>query len=151
MRFPRPSDLRELTKDVHGFNAKLAVVVSNALGSMVCAYCFSFLALLSLPAILYAAHVIGKPGALASAGLILLVSWLAQTYIQLVSLSVLQVSNNATGIAQEANTKILLADAETTRALAVKLEEAQAILIDAMDTKTEGGLKEILDAIGKSK
>jgi hypothetical protein len=62
-------------------NNKIAVVVSNAVGTMYCAYAFALLALISLPA---AIHL----------GLAAIISWIAQTFLQLVLLSVIMVGQN---------------------------------------------------------
>ncbi len=131
-----PSEIRRALKDVEGFNAKLAVVITKGVGSMVCAYLFSLIALTSLPAILIEAGVLTKsdvPGFLTKPGLILIVAWVAQTFIQLVLLSIIMVGQDVQSIASEAR-------AENT------LKDAQAIL-DALNTETQGGLRTILEAI----
>ena len=63
-------------KKVDGLNAKLAVFLTNMVGSMWCAYAFAVLAVVGLPAAL-------KPG---GEGII---AWIAQTFLQLVLLSVI--------------------------------------------------------------
>lgn len=59
------------------FNDWLAVKVTKAVGSMWCAYLFTALALISLPS------------AITSRNVITIVSWIAQTFLQLVLLSVI--------------------------------------------------------------
>jgi hypothetical protein len=66
-------------------------------------------------------------------GLILIVAWIAQTFIQLVLLSIIMVGQDVQSIAADARS-------ENT------FKDTQAIL-DAMDTETEGGLRTILEAI----
>lgn len=61
-----------------GFNSKLAVMVTNVVGTMWCAYAFAALALISLPAAIHA-------------GTATLVAWVAQTFLQLVLLSIIMV------------------------------------------------------------
>lgn len=61
------------------FNTKLAEKITNGVSTMWCAYLFALLALLSLPA------------ALKSHQLIIIVAWVAQTFLQLVLLSVIMV------------------------------------------------------------
>ena len=132
---------RALIEDVHGFNAKAAVVITDILGSMPCFWVFNVLAFISLPAVLTLVAPSLKdffPAWLIKVSLISLVSWCAQTYVQLTALSVLQVSNNAQGRQQEHDTQTLLSDAETTR-------KHTTAIIDALDCNTEGGLKEVLD------
>lgn len=135
--------IREAAGSVHGFNASTAIVVSNVLGSMPFYWFTNILALISLPATLCLLAPGLKtvfPSWLIKVSLISLVSWLSSVYIQLTALPVLQVSSNAQGKAQEQNTKTILSDAEETR-------EHTARIIDALDTQTEGGLRDVLDAI----
>ena len=58
------------------FNAKIALVITEAVGSMWCAYAFTVLALISFPAAIHG-------------GIAPLVAWIAQTFLQLVLLSVI--------------------------------------------------------------
>ena len=79
-------------------NKKLAVKVTAWVGSVTCAYVFSVLSLVSLPAVLTEAfHVHWFPTWLVSVGLIALVAWIAQTYLQLVLLSVIIVGTERAG------------------------------------------------------
>ena len=76
------------------FNNKLALRITNLVSSMYCAYFFCLIALISLPATLTLAKVVSPdffPAWAVSAGLIALVAWVAQTFIQLVLLSVIMV------------------------------------------------------------
>lgn len=130
--------------EVDGFNAKFAVLVTRLVGSMWCAYLFTLIALVSLPAILIDANVLTKndvPHFLASAGLILIVAWIAQTFIQLVLLSVIMVGQSVQSAASDARS--------------VQTYEDTLKIIDALDVKTEGGIRELRDdlltAIEKTK
>src|SRR5437764_5452659 len=58
------------------FNTWLAIKVTNAVGTMWCAYAFAALALVSLPA------------AMASHDPVIIVSWVSQTFLQLVLLGI---------------------------------------------------------------
>jgi hypothetical protein len=123
------------------FNAWLAVKISQAVGSMWCAYVFALLALLSLPAVLTAAgftHFF--PHWLVAAGLIALVAWIAQTFLQLVLLSVIMVGQGVMGKASDARSAKTFEDAEETR-------KAMTVALDRLDETTEGGIKAILDAV----
>src|SRR5215467_11827581 len=60
------------------FNSKLAVNITNIVGTMWCAYAFACLALISLPAAV-------------KAGTATFVAWFAQTFLQLVLLSIIMV------------------------------------------------------------
>lgn len=61
-----------------GFNSWLAVTITNTVGTMWCAYAFALLALISLPSAI-------------SAGTSALIAWIAQTFLQLVLLSIIMV------------------------------------------------------------
>ena len=123
------------------FNAWLAVKISRAVGSMWCAYIFALLALLSLPAVLTAAgftHFF--PRWLVAAGLIALVAWIAQTFLQLVLLSVIMVGQDVMGKASDARAAKTFEDTEAANAFL-------ATVLDRLDEKTEGGIKAVLDAV----
>jgi hypothetical protein len=131
-----PSEIRLAVSEVEGFNAKLAVIITHAVGSMAMAYIFCLIALTSLPAILIQAGVLTNsdvPTFLTKPGLILVVAWIAQTFIQLVLLSIIMVGQDVQSIAADARS-------ENT------FKDTQAIL-DALNTETEGGLRTILEAI----
>jgi hypothetical protein len=64
--------------EANGFNSKLAVKITNIVGTMWCAYAFAILALISFPAAV-------------RAGTAALVAWFAQTFLQLVLLSIIMV------------------------------------------------------------
>jgi hypothetical protein len=131
-----PSEIRRAMGEVEGFNAKIAVLITHAVGSMAMAYIFSLIALTSLPAILIEAGVLSSgdvPKFLTKPGLILIVAWIAQTFIQLVLLSIIMVGQDVQSIAADARS-------ENT------FKDTQAIL-DALSTETKGGLKTILEAI----
>ena len=64
-----------------GFNGRLALLITKLVGSMWCAYIFAAWDLLSLP------------GAIHS-GIQAIVSWVAQTFLQLVLLSIIMVGQN---------------------------------------------------------
>ena len=89
---------------VHGghaagrFNAWLAVQITSKVGTMWAAYAFCVLALISLPA------------AIASGNTIVIVAWLAQTFLQLVLLPIIIVGQN---VQQAANDARAQADHET--------------------------------------
>jgi hypothetical protein len=87
---------------------------------MWCAYLFAVIALLGLgPAL--------KPG---GEGII---AWIAQTFLQLVLLSVIMVGQNVQSLASDARSANTFKDAET--------------ILDRLDLHTQGGLKAILDRL----
>ena len=71
------------------FNAWLAVKVTSGVGTMWCAYLFAALAFVSLPA------------AITSHDPVVLVSWISQTFLQLVLLSVIIVGQNVLAAAAD--------------------------------------------------
>jgi len=100
-----PTQIRAAMKEVEGFNAKLAVVITGGVGTMACAYLFCVIALVSLPAILIEAGVLTKsdvPTFFTKPGLILIVAWIAQTFIQLVLLSIIMVGQRVQSSASDA-------------------------------------------------
>jgi hypothetical protein len=116
------------------FNKKVAVAITRWVGSMSCAWFFCLLALLSLPAVLTQAfHVTWFPRWLVAVGLIALVAWIAQTFLQLVLLSVIMVGQNVSQAASDARAEKTFADAE--------------LITDRLDTATEGGLTDVLTRV----
>lgn len=67
---------------IQKFNRAFAFKITNAVGSMWCAYLFAAISLVSLP------------GVLATHDVVAIVQWLAQTFLQLVLLSVILVGGN---------------------------------------------------------
>lgn len=133
-----PAALKREMGAVEGVNAKLGVLVTKGVGTMACAYLFCVIALLSLPATLIHAGVIpasAVPHFLASEGLIGMVSWIAQTFIQLVLLSIIMVGQSVQSLAADARAENTFKDTET--------------ILDALNTQTAGGLKEVLDGINQ--
>lgn len=89
-----------LTADQHlGFNGWLAVAITRTVGSMWCAYAFGALALISLPE---AVHQ----------GVFALVSWISQTFLQLVLLSVIMVGQQVLAKASDKQALQTFRDAE---------------------------------------
>jgi hypothetical protein len=86
---------------VNRFNTKVALVVTKAVGSMWCAYAFALFDLISLPNAI-------RGGAAA------IVSWVAQTFLQLVLLSVIMVGQNVQAAAADARAEATFHDASAT-------------------------------------
>jgi hypothetical protein len=116
-----PRDIRRAVRDVEGFNAKAALVITRSVGTMACAYLFAIIALISLPS------------AINSGQVIVIVSWVAQTFLQLVLLSIILVGQSVQSAASDARAAKEFTDTET--------------ILDRLDLHTAGGLKEVLDAI----
>ncbi len=91
------------------FNQRVAVICTKAVGSMWAAYLFTLLALAGLPSALHP----GGEG---------VVAWIAQTFLQLVLLSVIMVGQDVQGQSTEAR------DRETHDAVMTELAELKEIV-----------------------
>jgi hypothetical protein len=132
----RPRAIRSAVGEVQGFNAKLAVVITSGVGTMACAYLFALIALTSLPIILVQAGAIPSswvPPFLLKTGLILIVAWIAQTFLQLVLLSIIMVGQRVQNAASDARSEKSFEDTEQ--------------ILDRLDLATAGGLADVLAAI----
>ena len=105
---------------VDRFNARLAVIITAAVGSMWCAYAFALFDLLSLPVAI-------------RGGTATIVSWVAQTFLQLVLLSVIMVGQNVQAAASDARAAKTFEDVER--------------VVDLLRLDTEGGLKDLYDKL----
>ncbi len=96
-----PRAIRKAVGEVEGVNAKVALIITRTVGTMACAYTFALIALISLPA------------AINSGQVIIIVAWIAQTFLQLVLLPIIIVGQNVISEAQdkraEADHKTLVA------------------------------------------
>lgn len=79
----------------------IALALTRIVGTMWCAYAFAVLALFALPQAI-------------SGGLLPIVQWISQTFIQLVMLSVIMVGQNVLGQASDKRAVMAYADAEAT-------------------------------------
>ncbi len=117
---PTPAVLKQAMGEVDGFNAKFAVLITRLVGTMWCAYVFAVIAFIGLgPAL--------KPGGEG------IVSWIAQTFLQLVLLSVIMVGQNVQSLAADARSANTFKDAE--------------VILDRLNLETQGGLRVILERL----
>jgi hypothetical protein len=93
------------------FNTWLAVKVTNGVGTMWCAYAFAALALVSLPA------------AIASGNPVVLVSWISQTFLQLVLLSIIIVGQNVLAAASDKRAEATYEDADAVLHTALQIQD----------------------------
>ena len=84
---------------VSGFNGRLAVTITNAVGTMWCAYAFTALTLVSLPTAI-------------AGGIGPLITWIAQTFLQLVLLSIIMVGQKVASAASDKQAYQTYKDAE---------------------------------------
>jgi hypothetical protein len=92
----------QTTDERVGFNGKVALALTTIVGTMWCAYAFALLALVALPS------------ALSQGTALALVSWLSQTFIQLVMLSVIMVGQNILSRAADKRAEMTYQDADAT-------------------------------------
>ncbi len=78
-----------MLKKINEFNTNLAAKITTGVATMWCAYAFAAIALISLPA------------ALKTGDLITIVAWVAQTFLQLVLLSIIMVGQNVASASVE--------------------------------------------------
>jgi len=92
------------------FNTWLGVHITNGVGTMWCAYAFAAIALISLPEAIHA-------------GTSATVSWIAQTFLQLVLLSIIMVGQKVEGAASENRAIDTYKDAEALLAEVVEIQK----------------------------
>ena len=92
------------------FNRWLAIHITNAVGTMAAAWIFAAIALVSLPA------------ALATGNLLVIVGWVAQTFLQLVLLAVIMVGQRVQGRETERR------DQETHDAVMAELKDVKVLV-----------------------
>ena len=99
------------TNPITRFNTWLAVKVTQGVGTMWCAYAFAALAFISLPA------------AIASRNPVVLVSWISQTFLQLVLLSIIMVGQNVLAAASDKRAEMTYQDADAVLHTALQIQE----------------------------
>lgn len=110
-----------LTTHEHvGLNGKIAVAITNVVGTMWCAYVFAAIALISLPEAI-------------QGGISQLIAWLAQTFLQLVLLSVIMVGQKVAAAASDKQALQTFRDAEAL----LKLQDEMHRLIEVNNKLTE--------------
>ena len=86
---------------INRFNTRVAIGVTAVVGSMWCAYAFALFDLISLPDAI-------------RAGTAAIVSWVAQTFLQLVLLSIIMVGQNVQAAAADKRAEATFHDASAT-------------------------------------
>lgn len=103
-------DLLPNASTVQRFNSFLAVKITSAVGTMWCAYLFGCLALVSLPEAI-------------RGGTAPLIGWIAQTFLQLVLLSIIIVGQKVDGAASDKRALDTYNDAEAVLHEAMQIQE----------------------------
>jgi hypothetical protein len=97
--FRKKQDVPTIAKEHSGFNGWLAVKITNIVATMWCAYAFAILAFVSLPDAI-------------KAGTAALIAWIAQTFLQLVLLSIIMVGQKVAASASDKQALQTYQDAE---------------------------------------
>lgn len=124
------ADQLDRASPIARFNSRFALLITLGVGSMWCAYLFAMLALVSLPSVLH------------NGSLIVIVAWIAQTFLQLVLLPVIIVGQNLQAAASDKRAQQTYNDAEAVLHEAMQIQEH----LNAQDTR----LEEIIAALQKA-
>ena len=111
-------------------NGRIALLLTTVVGTMWCAYAFAMLALVALPSAM-------------GGGLLPLIQWVSQTFIQLVMLSVIMVGQNILGRAADKRADMTYQDAEAILHEAEQIQahlKAQDAALDALLDRFEATL-----------
>ena len=103
-----------------GVNGRIALALTTAVGTMWCAYAFAGLALVVLPQAV-------------AGGLLTLVQWVSQTFIQLVMLSVIMVGQNILARVSDKRAAMTYKDAEATFHEAEQIQAHLRVQDDAIN------------------
>ena len=93
-----------------GFNSWLAIKITSGVGTMWCAYAFAVIALVSLPDAVHG-------------GRATLIAWVAQTFVQLVLLSIIMVGQQISAAASDARALATYNDADAILHTVLQLEK----------------------------
>jgi predicted DNA repair protein MutK len=115
-----------------GVNGRIALLLTTVVGTMWCAYVFAVLALIALPSAL-------------GGGLLPIIQWVSQTFIQLVMLSVIMVGQNILSRTADKradmtyrDAEAILHEAEQIQAHLKAQDEALNALLATVQTKLSG-------------
>jgi hypothetical protein len=108
---PKPKAAGSVTTGTSiGFNAKIGLFITKSVGTMWAAYLFFALTLVSLPS------------ALSSGNTIIIVSWVAQTFLQLVLLPIIIVGQNIQAASSDERARLTYEDAAAVLEEAIKIQ-----------------------------
>lgn len=112
----------------HRFNSKVGLKITTLVGTMLCAYIFAAIALLSLPQ------------AITSKNLVIIVAWISSNFIQLVLLPIIIVGQNIQSKAADARAEATYNDADAVLHEAIQIQahlEAQDKAIESILARLE--------------
>ena len=124
---PKVADQLDQSGPITRFNTFLALKITAGVGTMWCAYAFAALALVSLPDAI-------------RGGTSTTVTWTAQTFLQLVLLSIIIVGQNVQAAGADARAQATYEDADAVLHTALEIERH----MEAQDAEIEKILAEIL-------
>lgn len=113
--------LRHDLAAMEGFNAKVALLLTRVVGTMWAFWAFNGIALISLPSAIH------------QHSLTILINWVSSNWIQLILLPALMVGQSLQNVAADARASKTFADVE--------------LVLDRLDAHTEGGIRDVLDAV----
>src|SRR5262249_28365358 len=111
---PKVQDQFSTDGPIPRFNRFLALKIAAGVGTMWCAYAFAALALVSLPS------------AIRSHDAVTIVSWISQTFLQLVLLSIIIVGQNVQSAAADARAEATYEDADAVLHTPLEIQEHRA-------------------------
>ncbi|HZT96099.1 MAG TPA: hypothetical protein VFB34_04595 [Chloroflexota bacterium] len=122
-------------KDEHvGLNGKIAILVTGVVGTMWCAYIFLLISLVS------------APSSFTTKNPIIIVSWISQSFIQLVLLPVIIVGQNIQGEASDKRSEQTYADAEAIFHEANQIQD-HLLVQDSHLAAQDARLEQIINAL----
>ncbi|HVM66532.1 MAG TPA: hypothetical protein VMU14_16805 [Acidimicrobiales bacterium] len=133
-----PPKVADLTRPKGGapwyqrINAAFALKITQAVGTMWCAYAFAALAFVSLPS------------AIRSGSLVTIVSWVSQTFLQLVLLSIIIVGQNIMAQSADKRSEATYEDATAILQTALEIQKH----LDAQDHEMGEILGKLLELRG---
>lgn len=125
----KPATTTEMQQRL-GFNGRVGVRITTVVGTMWAAYLFTILALVS------------APSAFASGDKIIIVAWVAQTFLQLVLLPIIIVGQNVQSAAADKRSQQTYSDAEAILAECLQLQahlQAQDQVLEDLVTRIAKG------------
>src|SRR2546430_14904634 len=114
-------DVMKKDSPIARLNTWVAVKVTKGVGTMWCAYAFAALALVSLPA------------AIMSRNPVLIVSWISQTFLQLVLLSIIIVGQNVLAAASDKRAEATYEDTDAVLNTDIQIQFHTASQVDEID------------------
>jgi len=140
-RLHGPPTTNEVREKLHGtskmakFNGRVGLKITIVVGTMWCAYLFTLLALVS------------APSAFSSGNSIIIIAWIAQTFLQLVLLPIIIVGQNIQAAASDKRAEDTYKDAEAVLHEAVEIQKHLAAQ-DAAITEIVNSLRGMTTATG---